>query len=69
MVSHDEPNIAELVDELDETLFTAVLHNDEHVPLHVAGPPHQFIPSQTQESRSYDGYQARLSELLSKTII
>ena len=23
--------MAELVDELDETLFTAVLHNDDHV--------------------------------------
>ena len=30
LYSHDEPNIAELLDELDETLFTPVLHNDEH---------------------------------------
>ena len=29
--SHDDPTIAELGDELDETLFTAVLHNDDHV--------------------------------------
>ena len=28
---NDEPTIAELVDELGDTLFTAVLHNDDHV--------------------------------------
>ena len=26
--SHDDPTMAELADELDETLFTAVLNND-----------------------------------------
>ena len=29
--SHDDPTMAELADELDETLFTAVLNNDDHV--------------------------------------
>ena len=29
--SHNGPTMAELVDELDQTLFTAVLHNDDHV--------------------------------------
>ena len=29
--SRDDPTLAELVDKLDETLFTAVLHNDDHV--------------------------------------
>ena len=29
--NHNDPIMAELVDELDQTLFTAVLHNDDHV--------------------------------------
>ena len=29
--NHNDPTMAELVDELDQTLFTAVLHNDDHV--------------------------------------
>jgi len=29
--SRDDPTLAELVDKLDETLFTVVLHNDDHV--------------------------------------
>ena len=29
--SHDDPTMAELADELNETLFTAVLNNDDHV--------------------------------------
>ena len=29
--NHNDPTMAELVDELDQTLFTAVLHNDNHV--------------------------------------
>jgi len=28
---HNDLTMAELVDELDQTLFTAVLHNDDHV--------------------------------------
>ena len=27
--NHNDPTMAELVDELDQTLFTAVLHNDD----------------------------------------
>ena len=33
--SHDDPTMAELADELDETLFTAVLNNDDHVLHHI----------------------------------
>ena len=33
--SHDDPTMAELIDELDETLFTAVLNNDDHVLHHI----------------------------------
>jgi len=29
--NHNDPTMAELVDEQDQTLFTAVLHNDDHV--------------------------------------
>ena len=29
--NHNDPTMAELVDELDQTLFTAVLHNDDNV--------------------------------------
>jgi len=29
--NHNDPIMAELVDELDQTLFTAVLHNDDRV--------------------------------------
>jgi len=29
--NHNDPTMAELVDELDQTLFTAVLHNDDYV--------------------------------------
>jgi len=29
--NHKDPTMAELVDEQDQTLFTAVLHNDDHV--------------------------------------
>ena len=38
--SRDDPTQAELVDKLDETLFTAVLHNDDHV-LHYILPDHR----------------------------
>ena len=31
VTTHDDPAMAELADELDETLFTAVLNNDDHV--------------------------------------
>jgi len=38
--SQNDPTMAELVDELDETLFTAVLHH-----VHFTGSAQQFIPS------------------------
>jgi len=41
----DDPTIAQLVDDNDETLFAAVMHNDKHVP-------HYILPDRQNYSYS-----------------